>query len=253
MSKLPKIPYPKIFVHVCITCMATSALHGGEPIGNVPAVSPPESQESWDLKLALYGWAADTSAVTATGQSAELPFSDALSDLEMAFMARAAVRRDRWELGADIIYQDIAMSVGGGNIDLTSYIITPTIGYDVLRSERATINVFAGARYLEQSVEGQIVNGMDKIPVSNTDRYWSAILGVKGEYDINECYFLSWYADIGTGEPDLNWQLFVGLGYRFAHFDFILGYRHLEWHFESGETLSELTTSGPVIAIRFEF
>jgi hypothetical protein len=41
---------------------------------------------------------------------------------------------------------------------------------------------------------------------------------------LNEHWYLPYYADIGTGDSDLTWQLFGGIGYMFNWGDIKLGY-----------------------------
>ena len=55
------------------------------------------------------------------------------------------------------------------------------------------------------------------------------------------------------GDPDLTWQAFVGVGYRFRSFDLILGYRYLDWDLGSGVPISDLNVKGPMLGVRVEF
>jgi hypothetical protein len=223
-----------------------------------PPVPAPES--GWEFSFAVYGWAASLSSETAGGRSAELDFGDVLEDLDMAFMARAKARYNRWSLGLDVLYMDLGMEGSRSGppssdveVGLESWIVTPTIGFAVMEEPWGRLEVVAGARYLSLDTDVDLRIGTVSTSVSESDHYWAGIVGVEGSFALSERWFLDYYADIGTGDPELTWQLYAAIGYHFRHFDLMVGYRHLVWEFESGDPLSELEVSGPIIGARFSF
>jgi hypothetical protein len=50
-------------------------------------------------------------------------------------------------------------------------------------------------------------------------------------------------------QSDSTWQALAGFNYKFEKFEGVLGYRHLRWDFEEGETLGQgfdnLYVTGP--------
>ena len=62
---------------------------------------------------------------------------------------------------------------------------------------------------------------------------------------------------MGTGDTDLSWQVFGGVGYKFNNLDLVAGYRHLEFDFvsgdEAGDLLNDIYISGPMVGIRYFF
>ena len=89
-------------------------------------------------------------------------------------------------------------------------------------------------------------------PVSEKETYLDGIFGIEGRVDLNDRWYLAYYADIGTGDSDLTWQALAAVGSRFERFDLGIGYRYLDWQFDDGP-LDELTVDGPYIGARFYF
>ena len=64
---------------------------------------------------------------------------------------------------------------------------------------------------------------------------WNGIVGLKGRYGQNEKWFIPFHFDVGTGEVDLTWQAYAGVGYKYDNWDVVAGYRYLEWKFDDSD------------------
>ena len=53
-------------------------------------------------------------------------------------------------------------------------------------------------------------------------------------------------------ESDLTWQAQAGVGYQFKC-DVLLTYRYLDYDFDSGYALDDLTVKGPPVGAKFRF
>lgn len=71
--------------------------------------------------------------------------------------------------------------------------------------------------------------------------------------NLTENWYIPFYGDIGTGESDLTWQLFAGVGYKFEKFDVIVAYRYLDWEFDDSPIFDDLDINGPLAGIKFRF
>ena len=60
-------------------------------------------------------------------------------------------------------------------------------------------------------------------------------------------------APIGTGDSDLTWQAFAGVGYKFNKFDVVLTYRYLEWNFDDDAVIADQDFSGHFAGVKFVF
>jgi hypothetical protein len=129
--------------------------------------------------------------------------------------------------------------------------------YTVWTDERATLDLLAGARYLELKAEFDLGLSAAGRQVARSrsvlGAVWDGVVGVKGQVKLDDRWYLPFYADVGTGESDLTWQLFGGVGYAFDWGEVSLVYRHMHWDFDSGARLNDLSFSGPAAAVTWRF
>ena len=92
---------------------------------------------------------------------------------------------------------------------------------------------------------------------SDSGSVLDGVIGLRGVTPLSEQWFLTYYADVGTGDTDSTWQALGGLGYRFQSVDAVAGYRYLKWNFDSnnagGKLFDDLDFSGPYAGVRFRF
>jgi hypothetical protein len=211
---------------------------------------------SWKFFGELYFWGASVDGKSATGSDVDLDFDDIISDVNFAFMGAAGVSKGKWSLAADLIYVnvedsgDIAPGVSA-NVELTNWIITPLVGYNIVNTGKSRLDVVGGARYLYLKADLRV----DALSARGEDSgsNWDAVIGARGSVDLAPKWYLFGYFDIGTGESDLTWQAFGGVGYRFKHFDLVAAYRYLSWEFDDNAAVEEQQLHGPGVGIRFAF
>lgn len=224
-----------------------------EPI--VPEVVEVED-DSWNYYASVYLFAAAMGGETAGGHDFDMSFSDIIDNLDMTYMGNFGMHRDKWTFQTDLIYMKLGTKPGPilTNIQLKSWIVTPTVAYRVVESGSWDLDLLAGARYLYIAPYLSVVNN----PVVDTSGSgWDGIVGLKANYELNEKWFMPFAFDVGTGDSDSTWQAFAGVGYKYENFDVIAGYRHLEWEFDNSDAgdgaLNSLDISGPIIGIKYRF
>jgi hypothetical protein len=84
---------------------------------------------------------------------------------------------------------------------------------------------------------------------------WDAIAGVKGRIRLSAsgAWFMSYYADVGTGASQLTWQGLIGLGHAFSWGDLHLAYRYLHYSTDDGELMEDVNQMGPALGATFRF
>ena len=134
-------------------------------------------------------------------------------------------------------------------------------GYNLVDSDRGYLISLWG-RYFKVEVDqkvklnrtgGPLPPTSRTLRVSDTAYNWDGIVGARGQFNINDRWYLPYYADVGTGQSDLTWQAMTGIGYRFKWGDVLLVYRYLDYEFDSDYLLEDLTISGPALGARFKF
>jgi len=228
----------------------------------------------WQFSTGLYLWAPAIKGETALGSDFDVSFSDILDNLDIAFMAMLTARKDKFSLLADVIYMDIeddsdhtlsgpfdAVSLSLTNVEMQSWVVTPAVAYTVVDSDRLQLDLLAGARYLyiktklKLREQGPLTSRA--ISPSESNDVWDGIVGARGTIKLSEKWSMPFHFDVGTGETDLTWQAFGGVGYQFTSLELVAGYRHLEWDFDDSDTggniFNDLTISGPLLGIRYNF
>lgn len=253
----------KILSSVAILAIAGNVVMAGGDIVPVEQVVPEVVvNDSWKYGAGIYVWGSGIEGEAANGAPIDVSFSDLIDNLDMTFMGNFFAQKNKWTFGADVIYMKVGNkpnttlgSTSGGtplvltNVQLKSWTITPTVAYRVMESENLDLDVVVGARYFK--MEPTIgINGLDTIDSGSVT---DGIVGLRGQYDINEKWYMPFQFDVGGGDSDSTWQAFAAVGYRYDNFDLIAGYRHIEWKLDSGAPLKDLSMSGPIIGAMFKF
>jgi hypothetical protein len=231
----------------------------------VTASAASGSNDKWEYEAMIYLWGAGIDATTPTGGDIDMSFSDILDDLDMTFMGNIGARKGKWSLLADAIYMDLADTKKGArkilnrtintkvDVQMEAWILTAAGGYNLIDTGKYSLDLLAGGRYISVDLPLKIDVGPAQRKASPSGHIWSGIIGVRGEADLSDKWYLNYYLDAGAGQESTNtWQALVGLGYQFRKFDAGFGYRYLKWDNGDGQ-LEDLTVKGPYAGVRFRF
>ncbi len=190
-------------------------------------------------------------------------------------MGMAGAYKGRWSFVVDGMYMDVEGDNSGtvslpltSNVSITenvkadmemeTWVVTPTVGYELLQRDKFSLTLLAGLRYLwiDTSFEVESSNRFlySEHKISDSHDNWDGIVGTRGQVRLADRWYLPYYADIGTGDSDVTWQVFGGVGYRFERFDLVAGYRYMYWDFDDGEyIIDDMYISGPMVGAVFMF
>ena len=255
----------KMISTVALLAIASNvAMAGGDIAPVEPVVPDVVVSDSWKYTASLNLFMAGIGGETADGGDIDISFSDILDNLDMTVMGTFGAQKGKWGLLADVIYLNISEDVNVPinldppvsitNVEMKSWIVTPMVTYRVMEEEQLTLDLAAGARYLYIKIPLEFNNVVTDSPSGDV---WDAIVGVRGQYKIDEKWYMPFHFDVGAGDTDMTWQAFAGVGYKYESFDLIAGYRYLEWDFDDGdrggEVLNDLTVDGPIIGLKWYF
>ncbi len=250
----------KMISSVSVLAIAGNVLMAGGDIAPVEPVIPEvvemAENDKWNYYASVYLFAAAMGGETSRGYDFDMSFSDILDNLDMTYMGNFGMQKGKWTFQTDLIYMKLGTKPGPilTNIQLKSWIVTPTVSYRVIESGTWDVDVLAGARYLY--IAPYITTIADP-EIDTSSSGWDGIVGFKADYTINTKWFMPLAFDVGAGDTDLTWQAFAGVGYKYENFDVIAGYRHLEWDFDDtdpgGGALNSLDISGPIIGGKYRF
>jgi len=188
--------------------------------------------EEWEYGAMIYLWGAGLDAKTQTGGDIDISFSDIVNGLDMAFMGTFEARKGKWSLLADGVYLDISQDGGGSetipvlegaveinrsvdaDIKMKASIATFGAGYNVVDTKRGKLDIVGGTRHfwvdvdqkLDLSRNGEILETSRQSKVSDSQSAWDGIAGVRGQFILQDNWYIPYYADIGTGDSQSTWQ-----------------------------------------------
>ena len=227
-----------------------------------------EHDGQWHVSGELYLWGADAEISTAAGQEIDADFNDVVDNLEMAFMGTLGARKDRVSWFGDVMYVGIGASKtvpatipgvptpldASVSLEQDAWIVTAGGGYAVSDSEHHFFDLTGGVRYFNLKTDiGIDFGGGLAGNLSDSSDVLDAFVGIKGRADLSDRWYLGYYADIGTGQSDLTWQVLADFNYEFSKVDLGFGYRILEWRLDGEGFLDEFQISGPYAGIIFKF
>jgi len=228
-------------------------------------------------EAALYGWFPAISGSTSFppdggGSSIDVSSQDVLNALKMAFMGNFGVKMGQWGLWTDVVYADFGASKQGTRdvhigglplpveiqaklqLDVRSWIWTLAGTYELAATREYTADLLFGTRLLDmQNDLSYSLTGPGTLPIERDGKVsaslsnWDAIIGVRGRAYLGDerRWFIPYYADIGTGNSKLTWQLNAGIAYKFDWGSVGATWRYLDYEFKSGNPIQSTSFSGP--------
>ncbi|WP_299818172.1 hypothetical protein [uncultured Roseibium sp.] len=224
-----------------------------------------QSDHGWKFNADIYGWLPQINLETIRRDEMELPLWQILQNLNFTAMAGLTAQNGRWTGFSDFIYMNLqgtrtstANIIGrsvetGVGIKMQALINTTAVGYSVLQTDNTELKAFAGTRYLWLKSDLSFNIGRAGGEVVGQGHVWDGIVGLRGQTNFADRYFVTYYGDVGTGQSDLTWQALGGLGYRFDRFDAVVGWRYLDWNFSDTAKMDDLTVNGPFAGIKVHF
>jgi hypothetical protein len=214
---------------------------------------------------------------------------DYFANLNFAGALAATARYDRFSVLTDVIYVSAdsgssrvdtvnILDVGrnpisselnaGGNSTLKTTLWTLAGGYTVASGTWGNVDLLAGFRYLgiEASTDynlaltlvgprgnaGPTFGGSGRL--SGRENIWNGIIGVRGRINIAESgFFVPYYLDLGTGDSNVTWQTFAGIGYQSGWAGVQLGWRYMSYDQGGSSLVQDMTLSGAYLAVNFSF
>lgn len=241
------------------------------------------ANDTWQWELGVYAWLPAIGATTsfpsgASGPSLDVSAEDVIESLKMTFMGQVEARKGHWGVWSDLVYADLGGTNRGSrdftvdgqpvsasaklSLDVKSTVWSLAGIYNLTSTQENMTDLLFGGRMLdmEQTLNWSLSSSIPELPkdsgrasVGGTD--WDAIVGLKGRYFLgaDRKWFLPYYADVGTGQSRLTWQVNAGVGYRFDWGSMLATWRYLDYEFESDDALQSMDMNGVLFGAAFQF
>ena len=225
-------------------------------VAAMPEPAAPAEEDRWEFDIALYGWLPWIELETAGGTQVDLDAGDVLDALDMTAQFEIALRKGRWGFTADVFYADLGIELDGRvlkSLELKDWLVTPRLNYRAWEGDWGWFDIQGGVRFtsIETEVRGAAL-GFPIVEAGSSD-IWDASIGFRGHYNINERWYIGYYAEVGTGDSEFIAQLFCDVGYRFESVDLFLGLRYLYYDYGGDAPLKDMDWLGPLAGTRIRF
>jgi len=254
----------------------------------MPALAQAQSDsDRWEWRGSIYGWLPDLSMEAefpsgATSSSITIDASTLIDNLSFTFMGTLQARKGQWGMFTDLIYMDESAHKSGSRdvlvgeeqlpaevtldlgIGMTSWVWTAAGTYNLVDSDRGTTDIAFGFRMLDIETsldwslngefEGEILPGpQGGSSVSGTN--WDAIIGLRGVGVLGSSgrWHLPYHFDMGTGNSQFTWQAMLGVAYSFDWGEIGAAWRYMDYDFNDGDKLHDLTMNGPLVGASFSW
>ena len=230
------------------------------------AMSAAAQDRTWDTSFTFYLWAAetDTSITTASGGiESTLPFSDALENLDLAFMGALETRNGPWSLIGDFAYTDLSFSsptpgpdFGGAEADVKLQVLNVYGLYNVRSSDGLSIDVGGGVRDFDADVTLTALPGTSPGQSASFNKNWvDPVIAARITYEISDRWTAVGFVDYGGFRSDSeSWQALISAQYAINdQWSVVAAYRYLDLKNGSPDDRFKFTQSGPVFGVRYDF
>lgn len=227
------------------------------------SASPAFAQDSdWEFAATLYLFTPETK-IGIGDLEGTLSFSDALDNLDMAFMGVFGARTGRWSFLGDYMLTDISFGnttpgpvFSDLNTKLKTQVFNGYIGYSAYEDPMVNVDVVAGFRWFDTSSTMTLLPGTAPGRSVSADESWvDPVIGVRTQFQFSEKWSGTFFADYGGFSSDSEtWQVLLTADYNIndrwvARF----GYRQLSVDHDIDGSNFSFDQSGPIFGATYKF
>ena len=217
----------------------------------------------WDYEATIYLFAPETTqAITTPARKVEgtLSFSDALENLDFAFMGAFGASNGRWSFLADYQYYDLSFgsSTSGPafsslETDLEMQVLNGYIAYRVQDSPSVQVDLAGGFRWFSIDTAMALTPGG---PSSQVDDNWiDPVIGIRAFVPFSDRWSGTAFFDYGGFSSDSEtWQALLTANYEIND-NWLLrgGYRYISIDHDVENANFQLTQSGLIFGATYRF
>jgi hypothetical protein len=231
------------------------------------AMTSARAQEGlWEYKASFYLFAARTKTSTGTPLgpvSAELSFSDALENLDLAFMGTLEASNQKWSFIGDYMFTDLSFqesspgpAMARANASVETQVFSGYALYRVHETAAASLDLGGGLRWFSTDTDIRLVGGAGNgLSFGADDSWFDPIIAARLNVALTDRWSGAALVDYGGFESgDDTWQVIVTFSYAINE-KWLLrgGYRHIEVDGDVNGADFSFEQSGPVFGATYRF
>ncbi|WP_146345736.1 porin family protein [Falsiphaeobacter marinintestinus] len=234
----------------------------------VMALNPSSVQASdWEYEATIYLFTPETkTAITSPAGRLEgtLSFSDALSNLDMAFMGAFGASNGTWSVLADYMLTDLSFgndtpgpAFSGLNTTMKTQIFNGYVAYRVYDTPTVQLDLAGGFRWFDTETVLTLTPGLSPGRTSRAHENWiDPVVGLRARFDLSDRWTATAFFDYGGFSSDSeSYQVLLTADYALND-AWVLrgGYRYIsvDHTMDNGNDF-EFSQSGPIFGATFRF
>ncbi|MBY6083394.1 outer membrane protein [Ruegeria arenilitoris] len=230
------------------------------------ATSALSQQSDWSYSATIYLFtpetevSLDTPAGTLDGT---LSFSDALENLDLAFMGTFTASNGRWSFLADYNYTNLSFSnetpgpaSSGLDTSFKTQFLSGYVGYRVLETPTASVDLAGGFRWFSTETKFNLLPGTAPGNQTSVDSSWTdPVIGVRARVAFSDKWSGTGFLDYGGFRSDSEtWQVLLTADYAINDRWLLRGgYRYISFDHDINGNDFSFHQSGPVIGATYRF
>ncbi|CUH50077.1 outer membrane protein [Ruegeria atlantica] len=233
----------------------------------IPMTTAAVAQQSdWSYEATIYLFMPETEVTQETARGTvdgTLSFSDALKNLDLAFMGVFGASNGRWSLLADYNYVDVSFSndtpgpaSSGLETSLTTQFFSGYVGYRAYTTDTSYVDLVGGFRWFRTQTDFAVLPGAAPGRSVNVDESWTdPVIGVRARVAFNDRWSGTGFFDYGGFSSDSEtWQVLLTADYEINDRWVIRGgYRYISFDHEIDGNDFTFDQSGPLIGATYRF
>ena len=228
-----------------------------------PGAEAQSSSNGWQFSIAPYLWAAGmdgTMSIADQEADIDVPFSDIIENLDLAFMGHFDMRNERWVLASDLVFVDLESSE-----DLSEGTVTAGVDLTLLEfvggyRVSPAVALIAGARWVDMGTSLAYSGEVGDAAAEASKSWIDPLVGAHVLAPLSDRWWLGLRGDIGgfgVGS-ELTWQAYADVGFKISNLvSILLGYHALDIDYENDDRRQpaglDLLISGPQLGVVFTF
>lgn len=229
----------------------------------------PAAAQDWRYDASIYLWFPQTNVTVDTPLGTvegELSISDALQDLDFAFMGAVEARNGPWGIIGDFVYFDISADdptrrgalFSEVAVDTKLTLLSAYGMYRVLEDPTVSLDFGLGLRAVWTDVTTSFVGNLAQSRQFETDDNWvDPLIAARVKAEFNEDWYGALFLDgggFGVGS-DSTYQVLATVGYRInENWAVQGGYRYMSIEKDAGDASDiDIDLSGPIIGAVYSF
>jgi opacity protein-like surface antigen len=251
-----------------MTSPLSKHLHGAAVLLCLSAAPALAQDSQWTYNLSFYLWFSGTGVTADTPQGtvdAELSFSDAVQDLDFAFMGTAEARNGPWGIIGDLIYMNLTaddptpkgLAFSEASVGTKMTVLTGVLAYRIHEDDSIALDLGAGFRGFWGDTDITLVGAPGGAPtetLSQTKNWVDPIVAARMRVAFSDQWFGTAMVDAGGTGDTSTWQALATVGYLLnENWAIQGGYRYMEAEWDTDYGTTSMDFSGPILGVTYRF